>query len=121
MNRPAEPSLAFGDAVYVAALLERTKDVKHARRLSAIRYRMLGYAPHEVCRLLNISAESLRKWVKAWNTAGEKGLLPIPRRGRPQKLGPEIRDLVVKNIQGTMEDGIPFTATLFHGYLKKTP
>ncbi|MBZ0263027.1 helix-turn-helix domain-containing protein [bacterium] len=74
MNRSLEPSISFGDATFIADILERTKDVKHARRLTAIRFRMLGYSSNEVCRLLRITHESLRKWVNAWNKSGEAGL-----------------------------------------------
>jgi len=120
MSQPILPTRVHGDAAFLQERIAHTREGDLVRRLSAIRYRLTGKSPEEVCDLLCISSETLRAWVHRWNESGIDGLRTKPRSGRPRKLTDEIRDLVVKKIEGTLDDGTPFTAIAFHGYLKKT-
>lgn len=115
------PDTGYGDAETVQTAIVKTRDAAEARRLQGIRFRMLGKSVTETCELLGIHPHTLRKWVLRWNSGGFDPMRTQPRSGRPRKLDNDIRDLIVKRIEGTLDNGEPFTAVAIHGYLKKTP
>jgi transposase len=72
-----------------AALLaasRRSKSVRTAHRLLAIRDIMLGRARKWVCAQYGINRENLRHWVRWYNEEGSAGLADATRYGRPPKL-----------------------------------
>jgi len=105
----------------VQAAIVKTRDADHLVRLQAIRHRLLGKSVRDVCELLQIHPATLHKWVVRWNDSGIEALRTRPRSGRPRKIDPDFKDLVVERIEGTLDNGEPFTAIAIHGYLKKTP
>lgn len=99
--------------------MKRVKDAVVYRRLQAILCRMQGKTIEETCRQVPISRDTLHAWVRRWNEGGVERLLPRPRTGRPRKLTAEVKDLVIKEIEGRLPDGTPYQALLLHGQLKK--
>lgn len=67
----------------------RSKRVRTAHRLLAIRDIMLGRARQWVCKQYGINRENLRHWVRWYNNEGIAGLADAPRAGRPSKLSAE--------------------------------
>jgi len=116
-----QPDPRFGDADAVQAAIRKTRDADHLVRLQAMRYRLLGKSVRDVCELLSIHPDCLRKWVRRWNEGGVGALRTRPRSGRPRKIDPDFKDLVVERIGGIDKDGKPWSAIAIHGYLKKTP
>ncbi|MCB2211722.1 helix-turn-helix domain-containing protein [bacterium] len=116
-----QPDPRFGDADAVQAAIRKTRDADHLVRLQAIRHRLLGKTVRDVCELLSIQSSTLRNWVHRWNEGGIEALRTRPRSGRPRKIDPDFKDLVVERIGGIDEDGKPWSAIAIHGYLKKTP
>ena len=120
MRHALTPTDRHGDADVLLPLIRKTRDADYQRRLSAIRYRLLGRSAGETCTLLGIAPSTLRLWVHAWNNGGPEALRTEPRAGRPRKLDADLKNLVVRRIEGLDKDGNPFTALAVHGYLKKT-
>jgi len=116
-----QPDPRFGDADVVQSAIRKTRDADHLIRLQAIRHRLLGKRVRDVCELLSIQPSTLRNWVHRWNDGGVEALRTRPRSGRPRKIDPDFRDLVVERISGVDRDGKPWSAIAIHGYLKKTP
>ena len=114
-----EPTQEYGGVAEVQAAMKRAKDAAVYRRLQAILCRMQGKTIEETCRHVQISRDTLHAWVRRWNEGGVKKLLPLPRTGRPRKLTAEVKDLVIKEIEGRLPDGTPYKALLLHGHLKK--
>ena len=71
------------------AASRRSKRVRTAHRLLAIRDIMLGRARQWVCKQYGINRENLRHWVRWYNNEGIAGLEDAPRAGRPSKLSAE--------------------------------
>jgi transposase len=71
------------------AASRRSKSVRTAHRLLAIRDIMLGRARQWVCAQYGINRENLRHWVRWYNEAGITGLADAARPGRPPKLKAE--------------------------------
>jgi transposase len=67
----------------------RSKSVRTAHRLLAIRDIMLGRGRQWVCAQYGINRENLRHWVRWYNEEGIAGLEDAPRAGRPPKLSAE--------------------------------
>jgi len=67
-----------------------SKSPLEKRRLCAIRLRLEGYTPPEVCNILSIHQSSLRNWVNTFNRSGFAGLEPQERHaGRKRRLSEE--------------------------------
>lgn len=115
------PDTSFGDSTAIRTAISKTRDAAEIRRLQGIRFRMLGKSISEICELLSVHPHTLRRWILLWNEGGIDALRTKPRPGRPRKLDEDIKDLVVKRIEGTLDNGEPFTAIAISGYLKKTP
>lgn len=121
MSRPLQPLRDHGDEGFLQSQIKRTRDGDLLRRLQVILFRMQGKPPKEVAELTGFTPESVRTCVHRWNDGGVDGLRTRPRSGRPRKdVDDQIRDLTFKKIEGTLDDGTPFTAISFHGQLKKT-
>lgn len=114
-----EPTQAHGGVVEVQAAMKRIKDAVVYRRLQAILCRMQGKTIAETCREVQISRDTLHTWVRRWNQGGFARLAEAKRTGRPRKLTAEVKDLVIKEIEGRLPDGTPYKALLLHGHLKK--
>jgi transposase len=71
------------------AASRRSKSVRTAHRLLAIRDIMLGRARKWVCAQYGINRENLRHWVRWYNEEGSAGLADAARSGRPPKLNAE--------------------------------
>ena len=117
--RALQPTLQYGDADWLAEVIVRTKDAAQMRRLQAVRFRMLGYTMSQTERLLGVSRQALRAWIRRWNDGGVEALITQPRAGRPPVMDAELRDVVVERLSGRLPDGTPYTAVAIHGYLKK--
>jgi len=120
MRHALAPTEQFGDADAVLAMSRQTRDAAYIRRLSAVRYRMLGRTARETCTLLGIASRTLHFWIAKWNEGGPEALRTQPRSGRPRKLDVAAKSIVVKRIEGKDKEGRPYTALAIHGYLKKT-
>jgi len=120
MSKPIEPKREHGDETFIRQQISHARDASLVRRLQVILYRMQGKSPALVGSLTDFSSETIRNCIHRWNQDGVTGLYSKPRSGRPRKLDDGIRNLVFKKIEGTLDDGEPFTAITFHGYLKKT-
>lgn len=114
-----EPTRAHGGVAEVQAAMKQAKHAVAYRRLQAILFRMQGQSIVETCRQVQISRDTLNAWVRRWNENGVDGLHPQPRSGRPRRLNPEIKDLVIREIEGRLPDGTPYKALWLHGHLKK--
>jgi transposase len=114
-----EPTLEHGGVAEIRAALRRVKDARVYRRLEAILCRMQGLSIAETCCQMQISRDTLNVWVRRWNDGGLAGLAQGKRTGRPRKLPPEVKDLVIKEIEGRLPDGTPYKALWLHGHLKK--
>jgi transposase len=71
------------------AASRRSKGVRTAHRLLAIRDIMLGRARKWVCAQYGINRENLRHWVRWYNEEGSAGVADAARSGRPPKLNAE--------------------------------
>ncbi|MFC2170718.1 transposase [Calditrichota bacterium] len=120
MRQALAPTDRFGDAEAILALIRQTRDADYLRRLSAVRCRLLGRTAGETCMLLGIAPRTLHHWIQVFNDGGPEALCTKPRSGRPRKLDTDIKNMVIKRIEGKDSDGKPFTALAIHGYLKKT-
>ena len=120
MRQALAPTDRFGDAKALLALTRQTRDADYIRRLSAVRYRLLGRTAGETCLLLGIAQRTLHNWIQLFNNGGPEALLTKPRSGRPRKLDTDVKNMVIKRIEGKDSDGKTFTALAIHGYLKKT-
>lgn len=114
-----EPNPEYGGVAEVQAAMKRVKDARVYRRLEAILCRMQGQSIAETCRRVQISRDTLNAWVRRWNDGGLAHLTERKRTGRPRKLPPEVKDLVIKEIEGRLPDGTPYKALWLHGHLKK--
>jgi transposase len=114
-----EPSPEYGGVAQIRAAMKRTKDAVVYRRLQAILCRMQGQTIAETCCHVQISRDTLHAWVRRWNEGGVTRLAEGKRSGRPRKLPPEVKDLVIKEIEGRLPDGTPYEALWLHGHLKK--
>jgi transposase len=56
------------------------------RRLLAVQRVLEGYSTEEVADFLDVDPRSVRRWVAAYQQAGDAGLLARPAAGRPPKL-----------------------------------
>jgi len=114
-----EPTPEYGSVAEVQAAMKRARDAVVYRRLQAILCRMQGWTIEATCRHVQISRDTLHAWVRRWNDGGMEGLLSRPRTGRPRKLTTEVKDLVIKEMEGRLPDGTPYKALWLHGHLKK--
>lgn len=65
------------------------RDRTYLQKLQALRLFAKG-ASHEAVELtLEVSARTLRRWIRQWNSRGFEGLKPRPHPGRYSKLGPD--------------------------------
>jgi transposase len=78
--------IAHDTAEALLAASRRSKSVRTAHRLLALRDLMLGRARQWVCAQYGISRENLRHWIRWYNEAGSAGLADAARSGRPPKL-----------------------------------
>ena len=120
MRHALAPTERFGDSDAILALSRQTRDAAYIRRLSAVRYRMLGRTASETCTLLGIASRTLHLWIETCNEGGPEALRTPPRPGRPRKLDADIKELVIERIEGKDKKGRPYSALAIHGYLKKT-
>jgi transposase len=114
-----EPTLQHGSLNDLRAILKQIKDVQVYRRLEAIVFRMEGHSIIETCHQMQISRDTLNTWVRRWNEGGLSRLSEGQRTGRPRKLPPDIKNLVIQEIEGRLPDGTPYKALWLHGHLKK--
>lgn len=114
-----EPTLEYGGLAEVQAAMKRTRDAVVYRRLQAILGRMQSQSIEETCRQVQISRDTLHAWVRRWNEGGVTRLTEGKRTGRARKLTAEVKDLVIKEIEGRLPDGTPYKALWLHGHLKK--
>lgn len=121
MQEPHIPNTRFGDSTAIKAAISKTRDAAEVRRLQGIRFRMLGKTISETCDLLSMHPHTLRRWVLLWNKGGIDALRTKPRPGRPRSLSGNIKDHMIKRIEGTLDNGEHFTGIAISGYLKKTP
>jgi transposase len=78
--------IAHDTAEALLAASRRSKSVRTAHRLLAIRDIMLGRARKWVCAQYGVSRENLRHWIRWYNEEGSAGLADAARSGRPPKL-----------------------------------
>ena len=78
--------IAHDTAEALLGASRRSKSVRTAHRLLAIRDIMLGRARQWVCAQYGVSRENLRHWIRWYNEEGSAGLADAARCGRPPKL-----------------------------------
>ncbi|MBS8122526.1 helix-turn-helix domain-containing protein [Candidatus Vampirococcus lugosii] len=68
-------------------LREKTeKSGKSLKRLQCLRFRLEGIKYKQIQKLLNISEDTIARWVKKYNNGGIEGLLSTKNNGKPSKL-----------------------------------
>lgn len=65
----------------------RDSDILEKRREKGISLLQSGMSQSEVAMALNVSRQSVSRWVKAFKTFGDEGLKRKPKPGRLAKLG----------------------------------
>ena len=114
-----EPIQDYGGLEEVRAAMKVAKEAEFYQRLQAILCRMEKVSIEETCYRLDIHRDTLHSWIRRWNQGGIPALLPCKSPGRPRKLGPEIKDMVIREIDVRLADGTPCHAIVLHGHLKK--
>lgn len=90
-------------------------------RCTAIQLLICQVSREQVCRALQVSDRSLRRWIRAFNERGIDGLLPHKGRGRPKVIPSSIREELITYIDEPEKVEQTFwTARAFHGFLSKT-
>ena len=95
-------------------------DQKQFKRLFAIQAVFRGFPPATVAACSFIDRQTLRIWIKKFNSEGIDGLLERPRSGRPRTIPPDLDqqlESVIKNPSSV--DQTHWTARKFHGYLRE--
>lgn len=81
------------------------KSLEHRRR-RAMAMLEQGLSLNEVARRIGCNASSVMRWRDTVNEAGPKGLEPIPTPGRPAKLKPKPKKVLIKHLlKGAMAHG----------------
>jgi transposase len=73
-------------AAELRALARRERDGRVCARLLALAHALDGTRRTEAARLAGMDAQTLRDWVRRYNTEGVAGLKDRPRSGRPPRL-----------------------------------
>lgn len=55
-------------------------------RMTAMRKLLEGWSPHTVSRFYDVTRQTLRNWIKAFNKRGIDGFLDRQRCGAPRKI-----------------------------------
>jgi transposase len=95
--------IAHDTAEALLAASRRSKSVRTAHRLLALRDLMLGRARQWVCAQYGISRENLRHWISWYHEAGSAGLAAAACSGRPPKLNAAQRASLKARISGPPE------------------
>jgi len=69
-----KPDEKWGNEKDIKKWLRGEKDLRVSKRLTSIRYLMLGYSRKETARLLDISETTVKNWRKRWDLNGKEGL-----------------------------------------------
>jgi transposase len=89
-------------------------------RMQAIEGLLRGLDHAAVAAFINVSRETLNRWIKNFNARGIDGLIDAPRAGRPAHLSAEqkrhYRELIEHPEQANQ---VHWTAKKFHGYLRE--
>ena len=80
-------------------LYKQEKQSRVKQRLLAI-YLMQRdkVSSYKVARVLEVNPQSVRNWVKRYNTEGPSGLRDKPIKGRPKKIPEESLEIILKQI-----------------------
>jgi transposase len=73
----------------LAELIRTERRAKVARRLTAIRWAMLGHTAPDVAERVLLSERSVRTWTARYNAGGTEALVDRPGRGRKKPLTPD--------------------------------
>jgi transposase len=77
-------------------LYRRTRDGALKMRSLMIRLLDKGERPREIADRLGVSPVTIWRWSQRYLLEGTAGLHTRPRKGRPPKLRPEVRELLVQ-------------------------
>ena len=115
-----EPDKKFGSAKDLHGWSRECKDLRQSERFTAIRMLMKGLSREDVMKTYGITWSTLQRWVKLWNEGGKEALMMGKPTGRPSKLTPEAKDLLVEQIEFTNKrTGKKVTAIHISGVLEK--
>lgn len=104
-------ALSRQEAAQLERLVRKGRDAREMRRAQALRLSAQGKKAWEIAALLGLSAQSICRFIDAFNREGIKGLWEKPRSGRPPKVTDEYVRLL-KEAVGTppAELGYPFSS-----------
>src|SRR5438874_2574598 len=94
--------------------IERLANARTAPARSVERARIIGAAAHgqrvpAIARQLQVSAETVRRWIKRFNAAGLTGLADAPRSGHPPTYTVEqIGAVIAASLTKPTDLGLPF-------------
>lgn len=78
------------------------------RRYRAIELLDLGKSPAEVAEFLGVGRNTVYRWRRRYRRDGSEGIIAKPIPGRPSRLNPEQRQLLIHYLeQGAIEHGFP--------------
>ena len=90
-------------------------------RCTAIQLLITGVTREQVCKALEVTNRSLRKWINAFNARGIDGLIVRKRPGRTSILrGEQVGQLTQLIEQPEQAERTFWTAKAFHGYISET-
>ena len=87
----AQPKLE-GDISELAAEIKKATDVKWYKRLKIIQLSMTGVSVPKLAKQFDLSRATIRRYIRAYNTARIEGLKRKYSPGRPPKVGQLTRD-----------------------------
>ena len=90
-------------------------------RMMAIRTLLLGFDREQVAAIHQVSDETLRRWILAFNDRGIDGLIDAPRPGRPPKIPADKTDELREALDDPSQaERTHWTGRAFHGFVCKT-
>ena len=90
-------------------------------RMLAIRTLLLGFDREQVAAIHQVSDETLRRWILAFNDRGIDGLIDAPRPGRPPKIPADKTDELREALDDPSQaERTHWTGRAFHGFVCKT-
>lgn len=114
-----QPNLENASIQELRATYNSAKTATQTRCMAII---MLGtgISHEQVSETLDITLDTLYKWINKFNKSGIDGLITKPRSGAPRKIPEKSRSTIIQDIKKPEVANRTFwTAKAFHGFIKK--